>query len=248
MKKMINKKALAICVAAAAFFVLPLSASAADKLVVKDSNFTEVFKVDDAGTISGAQLGMGTTTPRAPFHLNSPSALGVLPNVGSVFYPSTTTGLFSTQDNSMNFSIAVADNTGTAGYRGTFKGLRARGTLENPTAPAVNDLVLTLMGSIWDGSKLQNTAEVGFVVDGPVSLGSGPQRIVFSTSPKSVAGKVERLTIKSDGKVGINEPNPTSILQVSGLPVYENNTQAKAGGLTAGAFYRTATGVLMVAY
>ena len=40
-------------------------------------------------------------------------------------------------------------------------------------------------------------------------------------------------------KVGIGANNPTSPLQVVGLPVYANNAAAVAGGLTAGAFYRT---------
>jgi hypothetical protein len=39
--------------------------------------------------------------------------------------------------------------------------------------------------------------------------------------------------------VGIGTFNPTSPLQVVGLPVYENNAAAVAGGLTPGAFYRT---------
>jgi hypothetical protein len=43
----------------------------------------------------------------------------------------------------------------------------------------------------------------------------------------------------SSGNVGIGTTNPTSKLQVVGLPVYANNAAAIAGGLTAGALYRT---------
>jgi hypothetical protein len=50
------------------------------------------------------------------------------------------------------------------------------------------------------------------------------------------------------GKVGIGTTNPTSKLQVVGLPTYADNTAALAGGLTAGAFYRTSAGVLMATY
>jgi hypothetical protein len=50
------------------------------------------------------------------------------------------------------------------------------------------------------------------------------------------------------GNVGIGTGSPTSKLQVVGLPTYADNTAALAGGLTAGAFYRTSTGVLMVTY
>jgi len=48
--------------------------------------------------------------------------------------------------------------------------------------------------------------------------------------------------------VGIGTTAPTSKLQVVGLPVYADNASATSGGLTAGAFYRTSTGVLMVVY
>jgi hypothetical protein len=44
---------------------------------------------------------------------------------------------------------------------------------------------------------------------------------------------------RSDGQVGIGTTAPTSALHVVGLPVYANNAAAVAGGLTAGAFYRT---------
>jgi hypothetical protein len=49
----------------------------------------------------------------------------------------------------------------------------------------------------------------------------------------------ERMRILADGKVGIGTTAPKSPLHVVGLPVYANNTAAIAGGLTAGAFYRT---------
>jgi hypothetical protein len=41
------------------------------------------------------------------------------------------------------------------------------------------------------------------------------------------------------GNVGIGTTSPKSILHVVGLPIYANNSAAVAGGLTAGAFYRT---------
>jgi hypothetical protein len=47
------------------------------------------------------------------------------------------------------------------------------------------------------------------------------------------------LSVKNTGEVGIGTATPTSKLQVVGLPIYANNAAALAGGLTAGAFYRT---------
>ena len=50
---------------------------------------------------------------------------------------------------------------------------------------------------------------------------------------------LERARITKSGYVGIGTTNPKSALHVVGLPIYANNTDALAGGLTAGAFYRT---------
>lgn len=58
----------------------------------------------------------------------------------------------------------------------------------------------------------------------------------------------EKMRLTSGGSLGIGTIAPTSKLQVVGLPVFADNATALAGGLTAGAFYRTATGVLMVAF
>jgi hypothetical protein len=58
----------------------------------------------------------------------------------------------------------------------------------------------------------------------------------------------ELFNVRDDGNVGIGTATPKSKLQVVGLPTYADNTAALAGGLTAGAFYRTSTGVLMVTY
>ena len=64
----------------------------------------------------------------------------------------------------------------------------------------------------------------------------------------SADGTIEYYTLGGDtilsmtpitGLVGIGTSSPTSALQVVGLPVYANNAAAVAGGLTAGAFYRT---------
>ena len=57
-----------------------------------------------------------------------------------------------------------------------------------------------------------------------------------------------QLVVTSKDYVGIGKTNPGSKLAVTGLPMYANNTAALAGGLTAGDFYMTSTGTVMVTY
>lgn len=52
-------------------------------------------------------------------------------------------------------------------------------------------------------------------------------------------GITPAITVNASNYVGIGMASPTAPLQVAGVPVYANNAAAIAGGLTAGAFYRT---------
>ena len=54
-----------------------------------------------------------------------------------------------------------------------------------------------------------------------------------------LTGNITLFIDSVNNRVGIGTATPTSKLQVVGLPVYANNAAAVAGGLTAGAFYRT---------
>ena len=60
---------------------------------------------------------------------------------------------------------------------------------------------------------------------------------------------VRALIVNGAGNVGINKTaNINSKFAVVGLPTYADNTAALAGGLTAGDFYMTSTGQVMVTY
>ena len=48
--------------------------------------------------------------------------------------------------------------------------------------------------------------------------------------------------------VGISTTNPTSKLQVTGLPIHADNTASIEAGLTAGAFYHNGDGIVRVVY
>jgi len=229
MRKMIAQMAAVLAVAA----LSAGTAVAADKLTVKDATGTNtVFKVDDTGVVAGKKLAMGTDTPQSAIHLNWPDTVGTYWPVGTALYSVSTGFVISTQNNSPALDLTAADNTGTAGYRGTFRGVRSRGTLTAPLAAAENDQVLSLIAGVYDGTAVRNTAQVTFAVDGPVATNVAPVRIALSTKP-SGSTWYERLTIKSGGNVGIGAPTPTALLHVGGDTIRLQNPKTPASSSAA---------------
>ena len=125
------------------------------------------------------------------------------------------------------FAFVVAG--ATSGNRGVFKAARARGTLTSPTVPLVNDDVFSLLGTVYDGTRTLATAGVLLVVDGTVSDNVGPQRIGFYTGTAN--SRVERVTIKSNGWVGIGTTSPTAKLHVAGDANITSNVIVNGGTL-----------------
>jgi hypothetical protein len=65
-------------------------------------------------------------------------------------------------------------------------------------------------------------------------MGAGSKNLILYNNGTGA----NRIAITPSGSIGFGA-DPTSKLQVVGLPVYANNAAAVAAGLTAGAFYRT---------
>lgn len=94
--------------------------------------------------------------------------------------------------------------------------------------------------SYYDGAGFRYRAN-GYVILAYFSGGDFLVRTAPSGSAGAPVTLTNRLVVRNAGNVGIGtgDNSVTSILQVVGLPVYANNAAAVAGGLTAGAFYRT---------
>lgn len=154
---------------------------------------------------SAGNVGIGTSSPVAKLHI---SADGLEVNselVTSDFM------VISVENQAPGLSIISASET--PGNRGVFKAVRSRGTLLNPTVPTTNDNVLSLLGAIYDGNGNNATAEILMLVDGTVSDGITPQRIEFKTG--ETTSRTTRMTIKSNGNVGIGQTAPTSPLEIN---------------------------------
>jgi len=93
-------------------------------------------------------------------------------------------------------------------------------------------------------------ASIAAKAEGTPTATVQPAYIAFTTAfdNAGVFALTEKVRITALGNLGVGTTAPTSKLQVVGLPVFADNAAALAGGLTAGAFYRTAAGVLMVAF
>ena len=85
----------------------------------------------------------------------------------------------------------------------------------------------------------------GFLFVTPSQSGFAGYRLKTKTAGGTV---VSALCIDTDGKVGIQKTSPNTNFAVASLPTYADNTAALAGGLTAGDFYRTSSGAVMVTY
>ena len=74
--------------------------------------------------------------------------------------------------------------------------------------------ILSFQGA--DGVDLEEAAQIRAEVDGTPASNDMPGRLVFSTTPGNAHAPVARMTIKSDGKVGIGNVSPGFMLDVRG--------------------------------
>ncbi len=203
-----------------------------------------------AGGLSNVPAGPGNVTitgPAGVFHVASQGNAGAAPAflAQHAAYPITAGGTDYGPGLAPNFSF----------YR------LNRNDASHPSAPLAYSLPVA-------GNKLGyfNFGSINTAVD--PNLGTSRKSVAsFGTSAEStwtsitdtptyfywqnstVGGtQTEKMRLSSAGNLGIGTTAPTSKLQVVGLPTFADNAAALTGGLTAGAFYRTSTGVLMVVF
>jgi hypothetical protein len=164
------------------------------------------------------------------------------------FYTTTTAGVADQRRMTItangNVGISTATPQGALHVNGAngaaswtyLQGNTGAGGASNPSASVTSGLITG-----WNATNVGGETEILF------GTGAG-------TAPNLYFGKwdgttkTQLMAINANGNVGIGTIAPTSKLQVVGLPVFADNAAATTGGLTVGAFYRTATGVLMVRF
>lgn len=185
-----------------------------------DAGILERMRIDASG-----RLLIGTSSARTNLFGTSASA--------RVFLEGTTTA-----DDSRFVIIRNSTTTATNGgslFLGASKGT----TVGSVTAVASGDRLggLEFLGA--DGTALQTSAQVQAFVDGAVSTGVVPGRLVLSTAT-SAGVLTERMRIDSSGNVGIGTSTPSSILTLkaaqapittSWLAVRADGAAYTAGGI-----------------
>jgi len=169
-------------------------------------------------------VGIGTTSPMRPLQV-----------LGTSGAPGAGTGTWTGPDGAGKSSVEmgyVNNNRGwiqgwTASGAGTLTLNELGGNVGIGTTSPASQLHVNTSGN---EATIRLTAQTSWPLIFNQSSGS-----LFTISN----GGAQRLAIDGNGNVGIGTTSPTSKLQVVGLPVYANNAAAVAGGLTAGAFYRT---------
>ena len=80
---------------------------------------------------------------------------------------------------------------------------RANGSQASPTTVITNSNVARIFAQGYDGSSYLSSGGIDFAVEGTVTVGSMPGRIVFSTTADGASSPTERMRIDSVGQVEI---------------------------------------------
>lgn len=164
---------------------------------------------------SNKRLGIGTASPNAKVQINnSGTQVGL-----SVYSTSTNNALQFFNQGTTSYTAAFYNSADSAQTGASIGGYFSRGTLGARTQSLANDVLLSLTGSGYTGSVFAPGVSGGIVVaaDQNTTAGGFGGQVSIVTTPNNTLGlPLPRLTVKNDGKVGINTLLPSEQLDVSG--------------------------------
>ena len=137
------------------------------------SKQTDLINIPDAITVSGSNVGIGTSSPSATLHVSGQTRLESSGEAGPHAYRDGNSG------NDIRF-------------------FSTNGTFASPTAKTPNSSVGQLHYSGHDGTTYRQNASIVVSVDGTVSTGTVPMRMTFHAGTTT---NTERMRIDSSGRV-----------------------------------------------
>lgn len=211
----------------ASLAINPLAGLAANRFVVGSSTATDFIIKNDG------KIGVNTTTPTVasfsieqngvnkPFYIGDSGTSTPLLQVnarGNVSINTasdsfTTSGLplgtlFNLRGDGGSFSKFVDFRLERFGAGGNLLGTRADGTAAAPTTLAANSSILALIGYGYDGTDYEEAATIILETDDNDGVATGandmPGRISLRTTPDGSVIALNRVTIDSNGRVGVN--------------------------------------------
>lgn len=174
----------------------------------------------------------------------------VVTDTGQAMFPSTSAGkspsLVNGEGPLLNFALLSLYGDSSVANSGAALQMVPKGTGYNANIKAQ----MTVFNTDYNADSTNyeamvlRAAGVKFSINS-VYTGTGTLRPIEFQLQNSA-----KMTIATNGYVGIGTTTPTSPLAVVGLPTFADNAAALAGPpvLKAGDLYRTATGQLMVVY
>ena len=172
------------------------------------------------GSLTEADLGIGTETPSYRVHLVSDTATKA--EVGITQINNTT-------------------NTDGANVRM----LRARGTKDSPAIVQDGDALGVITFHGYDGTDYAtNAAQIWAQADGTPAENDMPGRILLRTTPAGSGVPATRVTIKSDGNTGIGTTTPDEKLDVAGRIAISSETSTPTVAAGVGVLYTKSGGSL----
>ena len=204
MKKMMNKKTLAIFIAGAALLALPLiaSAQATNKLVVQDSGQNDVFAVQSSGKTTVAGSIQSTGNDAVALVVNTELVAGQEFDIvkGMELFPSVNANGFSLGGlRAMDISADINTwtrlrfantNTGTSAQAGI--------QMDNDAGQAL----ITFYGSNYSAATLQNVIYYKNAVGGMKFVGAPGSDVGFGIG--TTAASATALTVDSSNNVGMS--------------------------------------------
>jgi hypothetical protein len=101
---------------------------------------------------------------------------------------------------------------------------RSKGIIAAPATVASGDFLGAINFNGYGASNFQLSAGIEAFAEGTIAGTSVPARLAFSTTSQGASFPTEKMTIRSDGNVGIGITNPSNLLSVR---------ESNPGGLTA---------------